>query len=379
MKTLLFIIPSLKTGGTNASLDALYSYLKEDYNISVFAISHQPRDHNYSFDEALLPKDGVLSLLYSEYSKQKGIHKLSAFICKTLQSLMRVVGVDLGMCYARRVIRRLENQNHYNHIVAYQEGYATKFTSLFSNPNKIAWIHCNYDTYLPQGKSEELIYNRFEKIVCVSEYTASVFERRYPILSEKVLAIHNLIDEERIKKMAETPIDDSRFVTDKTTLLSAGRFSTVKRFREIPRVALELKNHGLQFVWYILGPQDGSNEYAAFLANMEKYGVQDCVKWLGGKSNPYPYFKASDVYVCLSESEACPMVFKEAKLFGLPIVTTDFPSAYEFIHEKEGVITTVEELPLAIAKVIELTINNTIQFNETDEHSVVQQLKTLFD
>ena len=379
MKTLLFIIPSLKTGGTNASLDALYSHLKEDYNISVFAISHQPRDHNYLFDEVLMPQDGVLSLLYSDYSKQKGIHKLYAFFCKILQSLLRIVGVDLGMFYARRVIKRLENQNHYNHIVAYQEGYATKFSSLFSNPNKIAWIHCNYDTYLPQGKSEEAIYNRFEKIVCVSEYTASVFKRRYPALSEKVLAIHNMIDEERIKKLAETQIDDSRFVTNITALLSAGRFSTVKRFRDIPRVALELKKRGLQFVWYILGPQDGSNEYAAFWANMEKYGVQDCVKWLGGKSNPYPYFKASDVYVCLSESEACPMVFKEAKMFGLPIVTTDFPSAYEFIHEKEGVITTIEELPLAITKVVELTINNTILFNEIDEQSVIQRLKTLFD
>ncbi len=325
-----------------------------------------------------MSQDDVLSLLYSDYSNQKGIHKLYAFFCKALQSLLRIIGVDLGMFYAKRVIRRLENLSNYNHVVAYQEGYATKFTSLFSNPNKIVWIHCNYDTYLPQGKSEESIYNRFGRIVCVSEYTASVFERRYPALSEKVIAVHNLIDEERIKRLAETPIDDPRFVTDETTLLSAGRFSTIKRFREIPRVALELKNRGLKFVWYVLGPQDGSNEYAAFSENLKKYGVQDRVKWLGGKSNPYPYFKASDLYVCLSESEACPMAFKEAKLFGLPIVTTDFPSAYEFIHEKEGVITTFEELTLAITKVIELTTNKIIQFNEIDEQKVVQQLKTLF-
>lgn len=375
MKTkLLFVIPSLKTGGTNSSLDALYSHLKEEYNISVFAISHQPRDHNYSFDEVLLPQDGVLSLLYSDYSKQKGIHKLYAFFCKALQSLLRIVGVDLGMFYAKRVIRRLEHQNHYDHVVAYQEGYATKFTSLFSNSNKMAWIHCNYDTYLPQGKSEESIYNRFERIVCVSEYTASVFERRYPALSEKVIAIHNLIDEERIKKMAETPIDDSRFVTDKTTLLSVGRFSTIKRFREIPRVALELKNCGLQFVWYILGPQDGSNEYAAFLDNLEKYGVQDCVRWLGGKSNPYPYFKASDVYVCLSESEACPMVFKEAKLFGLPIVTTDFPSAYEFIHEGEGVIAPCDNIPMATITIMKQKENGFQNSPEANDSRVVLEL-----
>ena len=35
MKSILFIIPSLKTGGTNSSLASLYNCLQEDYKIKV--------------------------------------------------------------------------------------------------------------------------------------------------------------------------------------------------------------------------------------------------------------------------------------------------------------------------------------------------------
>lgn len=378
MKRVLFIIPSLKTGGTNSSLDALYSYLKEDYSIEVFAISHQPRDHDYSFDEVLLKQDTLLSILFSDYANQKENYKIYAFFLKTIQSLLRFIGADLGLFYARRVIKRIEEKTKFDYVVAFQEGNTTKFTSLFRNPNKIAWVHSNYDTYLSEGKSEITLYFKYRKIVCVSEYTALVFANRYPFLSEKIHSIHNLINEKKIQQLAEAMIDDSRFITDKITLLSAGRFSTVKRFREIPRVASALKNKGLKFVWYILGPLDGSNEYAAFLNNLEQFAVQDYVKWLGGKSNPYPYFKASDFYVCLSESEACPMVFKEAKALGLPIVTTDFPSSYEFILEQDGVITSFENLTETLAEVMRRSKNAFhVQPNGTSSE-VLKKMHVLF-
>lgn len=378
MKTLLFIIPSLKTGGTNSSLDAMFSQLNKDYNISVFAISHQPRNHNYSFDEVLLQQDVILSLLFSNYTDQKGKYKLFAFFLKSLQSILRIVGIDLGMDYGKRVIRRLESQIKPDYVIAFQEGFATKFTSLFNNPSKIAWIHCNYNAYLPQGKSEEALYSGFIKIVCVSEYTSSVFMQRYPSLANHTLAIHNIIDCDRIMEKAKEPIDDPRFETQGLILLTVGRFSPVKRFREIPKIAFEIKRQGIRFRWYILGPQDNSKECDVFLANQAQYDVHDCVRWLEGKSNPYPYFKVSDLYVCLSESEACPMVFLEAKLFGLPIVTTDFPSAYEFVSQGEGAITSMETLSDAIVTVARQAYKTGFNDHVYDNTKVLERLNALF-
>lgn len=380
MKTVLFVIPSLKTGGTNSSLDALYVQLKESYSIHVLSISHQPRNHNYSFDEVLLKQNVVLSLLFSDFTYQKGALRVYAFLLKTIQSVSRVFGVNLGLFYAKRIVRKMESKTQYDYVVGFQEGYATKITSFFCNPNKIAWIHCNYDTYMPQGQSEEAMYSVFQKIVCVSEYTSMVFSRRYPSLSSRVWMINNLIDAEKIRNLANTSLDDPLFVSNGLTILSAGRFSSIKRFRSIPGIASNLKSRGLRFTWYILGPKDGSDEYVVYMNNLNKYDVQDCVVWLGNKSNPFPYFKAADLYVCLSESEACPMVFKEAKLFGLPIVTTDFPSSYEFINDGEGSIVPFENIVDAIETAMKKLMDGyCVHPSIEDSRELLERIHHLFD
>lgn len=348
MKKILFIIPGLGTGGTNSSLDSVYTLFKDKYYISVFSISHQPQNKNYSFDEALLKQNRILSLMCANFSDQKGIFKFFAFFIKTVQSLCRKFNIELAELYGKSIVKKIESKEKYDLVIGYQEGFATKFASLFQNANKVAWIHCNYDYHLTAGKSEELLYDKFKKIVCVSKFTASVFTNSYPSFSRKTIYIHNSIDTERIKKLAQEPVSDIDTSNNLPILISVGRFSTVKRFREIPRIANFLKEKGINFIWYILGPSDDSPECSLFMSAMERYPVHDCVKWLGGKSNPYPYFREANLYVCLSESEACPMVFKEAKLFGLPIVTTDFPSAYEFVNEHEGIISSFDDLSDAI-------------------------------
>lgn len=40
-KKILFVIPGLKTGGTNSSLSALYSQIKDNYEITVLPVTIQ--------------------------------------------------------------------------------------------------------------------------------------------------------------------------------------------------------------------------------------------------------------------------------------------------------------------------------------------------
>lgn len=380
MKRILFIVPKLSTGGNNTSLDSLYTQMRDRFEISVFSLSHQPISHDYSFIEVLLPQDRLLSLVYANYSDQRGWNKAVAFFVKLIRYLLRIMGVDFGLLRGKRVANHLEREEHYDYIVGYQEGNATTLASLFSNPNKIAWIHCDYNKYLPQNKSEKELYANFKKIISVSKYTTSVFANRYPSLSDRTQTIQNLIDTSRILKLAETPIDDSRFLINGVTLLSAGRFHTVKRFSKIPEVASSLKQKGLRFMWYVLGPEYSDEELSAYHANLIKYDVNDCVKWLGGKSNPYSYFAAANIYVCLSESEACPMVFKEAKLLGLPIITTDFPSSYEFVHDNDGIITSIDNLPESIADMIQrIERGFRLQSGSDDNQEIIDKICALFD
>ena len=117
----------------------------------------------------------------------------------------------------------------------------------------------------------------------------------------------------------------------------------------IPKVARTLLNMGLSFKWYILGPTVSLIEYKRLHENIEKYDVTKNVICLGNKKNPFPYLVKSDIYVCTSESEACPMVFNEAMILKKPVVTTNFGSASEFIKNGvNGSICDCQELANSI-------------------------------
>lgn len=74
---------------------------------------------------------------------------------------------------------------------------------------------------------------------------------------------------------------------------------------------------------------------------------------LGPKQNPYKYMAKCQLYVCLSISEACPFVINESKILHIPVITTDFPSAYEFISNNiNGRICRFEDIPPNIATLI---------------------------
>lgn len=160
------------------------------------------------------------------------------------------------------------------------------------------------------------------------------------------MRILGLIDTESILVKSRKPIDDDRFeIGKRSVIISAGRIDPVKRFSSIPKIAKELIDRGLCFQWYILGPIAVRDEYNRLEANIEKYSVDNYVHYLGNKINPYSYFVNSDLYVCTSESEACPMVFNEAMILNTPVVTTNFGSASEFIHNnKNGFVCDIDGL-----------------------------------
>lgn len=353
MKKLLFVIPDLGFGGTNPSLEALYSHLKNQFVISVFAIAHQPRSRPFLFDEVLLPQQRSLSCLFANLHELSGFNKILSFIIKLSDAIFRLCHIDLRRYVCKKSVKTIEASSDFDTVIAYQEGTATQFVSLFQVKDKVAWVHCNYEKWRAKDYSDLDLYRNFNYIVCVSDYTASVFSRRYPILKSRVVGVHNLVEPKNILSLGSEDIDDARFNSERFTILSVGRFHSVKRFRVIPQIAMYLKEKGVDFCWYILGDGSDLKEVELFIDNLNKYQVSQYVKWLGGKSNPYPYFNHSDLYVCTSESEACPMVFIEAKLLGVPIVTTDFPSSYEFIENNiNGVITPLEKMPEVLYEIL---------------------------
>ena len=353
MKRVLIVIPNLSTGGTNSSLSSFYDVIKNNYSVDVFAMSYHGHA-NISFEECLLPENKLLSLWNCVYDELESItDKLIAVFLKSIRRLSLKFKWGLDSKVYNFVLKKLRTEQ-YDIVISFQEGVATKFVSLCKVPRKYAWVHCNYSNWHPKIKQEEIdIYQKFNRVVCVSKYTASVFNSIFR-LGDNVVSIYNLQDVDKIKLLAREHISDVEWNINTFNIICVGRINAVKHFREIPEIAKRLTEKGFSFHWYIIGPEFDHEEMQKIKEGIERNNLSNIVFYLGPKTNPYPYFANADLYVCLSESEACPMVFNEAKCLGTPIVSTDFGSSHEFIlSRKDGIIVPRERVFEAIGNYIQ--------------------------
>ena len=379
---ILFVLPGYSLGGTTSSmLSLLKSKFVEQYDVEVFAINKR----NYNPDPMPffdIGMNGLTTAFNSDFSTFSTVEKLRYLPIKLLKQIP-ALRERLIKWVAKRAIKKIERRKNYDFIVAFQEGNTTKFTTYFTNPNKIAWIHCDYTQSMGANVNELDLYNKYKRIVCVSDFTRKRFLGCYPSLEERTISIHNLFDAEQALKKASMNIEDARYNTSHFTILSVGRISEVKQFYLIPAIAAKMKEAGIAFRWYIMGGGNNENDLRRVVEAIAQHNVENEVIYLGGKANPYPYLKNADLLVSTSKSEACPMIFNEAKLLHLPILSADFGSANEFIENgKTGWICPIKDMPNRISDIIcnqdeYLSVKNNLKDFSFDNDKLLRLIDSL--
>lgn len=373
MKHLLFITPSRSIGGTNSSLSSVISFLKDKCDIKVLVISSSG-EGKYSFDDMVI-SNALLDSYHTDYSKLKSSIKFLAFFIKILKRILFVLSISGEKIINRLAVKSIEKEYSFDIVIGFSEGVSMRLASQFNVLDKVTWIHCDYDRAVPERINELPYYEKFRDIVCVSKYTKQKFIDRYPSLASRTTYIYNLLDIERITSLSEAPIDDKTFRNDLFTIVSMGRMDPVKGFSLIPEIASELKQRKCHFRWYILGGPE-NKEFNKVKSEIQRLDVADVVFLLGTKSNPYPYLNASNLYVSTSYSEACPMVFLEAKTLGIPIVSSDFGSAREFVCE-QGFVLSVDNFPTLLEEIIKKRIDIAgFMGHRQDERLIDDEMRT---
>lgn len=340
MKKILFVIPSKSIGGTNSSLSSIISQISGCCQVDVLLMTSQGNGKYEYLQSAIVSR--LTEAYFTNLENLSGITKYLSIIVKLLKRISIFLSIPLENLIYKCVAYSIQSKNNYDIVVGFSEGKSMKLASEFSAPLKYTWIHCEYDRAVPLNIDELSYYNKFNQIVCVSKFTKDLFVKRYPSLVNNTVCIYNLLDVDRILSLANESIDDIRFQKNSYIIISVGRMDPVKGFAKIPQLAQQLIQKQMRFTWYIIGGPV-NDEYKLIQGEIDKYDVAKYVILLGSKSNPYPYFKCADLYVSTSLSEACPMVFNEAKLLGLPIVSTNYGSAYEFIKD-HNMISSVDKL-----------------------------------
>jgi glycosyltransferase involved in cell wall biosynthesis len=192
---------------------------------------------------------------------------------------------------------------------------------------------------------------RIGRIFCVSSYAKQCLERLYPTLTEKTEVLHNLVDVQSIRMLAQQPTEQE---LQKTAMVTVGRLEREKGQDMVPQTVRLLLDRGRTVYWYLVG--DGSMR-ETIENEIKARNVEDHVFLLGTKQNPYPYMNDCDIYVQTSRTEGWCLTTQEAKILLKPVVTTDLPVMYEqFCDQINGSITKGVS-PEALAQEIDVLLN----------------------
>ncbi len=354
-RKVLFCIENYRHGGIPKALESLLALMDEHrFDIDLFCINQEDGPYKAKLHKYAVNRQNRLLWAFSTYlSEYRGMKKYLLLGVKGLRKvLIRTIRVDLFFWLLKREARKISRAN-YDAVVAYAEGTVTQFVSQVESADLIAWIHMDFKRLGCAGHVDESkIYGRFHRIVIPSNFSRDSFIEVFPELADRTVAIPNLLDEKYIRDASRDDSGlDERFTADCFTILSVGRICYEKRFFEIPRIASSLRRSGCKIKWYIIG--GGSEPETNLLRqNVRQEGVEDTVILLGAKDNPYPYLRRSDLVVCTSISETFSYVIGEAKVLGVPVVSTNFGTAKEVLDDRHGVIAELEEMADAIAGLI---------------------------
>lgn len=342
MKKILFAVKNMNVGGVEKSLISLLNTLDtaeyevdllllEEYGGFLNAIPNWVnviicKDYVNIKDEVNMPPLWVIKA----YLKSGRLGRAAVL----LPAYLMTKATRDDRYYYKAVFRGVEKlPKHYDVAIAYTSiiNYLTWFVDFFVDADAyIGWVH--FDVSKTQQNRKTLLYlhDKMKKIYVVSQSALDAFTEKYPELKDKSELRYNVVDKNQILALAEAPAETIRKPGIKT-IVTLGRLTSEKGQDIVPVVAARLKKSGVSFKWYLIG--DGGLR-AQIEEEKRELGVENDVILMGTRTNPYPYLKQADLYVQTSVHEGFCITLGEAKVFGMPIISTEFAGAHEQLDDR---------------------------------------------
>lgn len=335
MKKILFLIHDLGPGGAEKVLVNLVNNLdKEKFDITVMSLFGGGVNQKY-----LAPHIRCINCFPKPI--RGNIH------------LMKLMSPDK--------LHRLLIKEKYDIEIAYLEGPSARIISGCPSPNTIliSWIHIELRDQKDIAASFRNIqeakccYNRFNKIVCVSDSVRKAFQNSLNVQKPHVV-LYNTNESELIRLLSKQT-DTQELIDDNCLrLIGVGKILKSKGFDRLARIHVRLKEEGYPIHTYILGE---GREKKAIEKFLQKKDCENSFTFLGYQDNPYKYVSKCDLFVCASFFEGYSTAATEALIVGTPVCTVKVAGMCELlgVNNEYGIIV------------------------DNDEESLYQGLKTLLD
>lgn len=338
-KKILFTAYTLDIGGIETALVTLLNELVKKYDITL----------------VLENKQGIfLSELNNEIKviEYNPNSSKNAVIRRTINLIKRI-----------KFIVRFKNKFDFAASFATYSKMGS-FCARMASKNNALWCHAKYSRIFNNQKEMEdffkfVSYEKFKNIIFVSKEGAEDFAKVFPEVKENIIVCNNLINNKKILDMSNERIELQR--ENFPTFLNVGRQEEKqKRLTRIIEAAKILANEKYEFRILMVGDGPDSEKYKKMVKDNN---LEEFVLFVGKKKNPYPYFKISDSVILTSEYEGYPVVYVEAMVLGVPILTTNVSDSKEEIDGKYGIVIQ-NNSPEEIAKTMKEIIKNKEKYIE---------------
>lgn len=184
----------------------------------------------------------------------------------------------------------------------------------------------------------------------------------YQLEKNKIKVLLNPVDTNLIDKSLEN--EKNPFNKEDINVVASGRLSREKGFDVLIKAFQKVHLQNKQFKLYIIGA-DYDNQIENYRELIRELNLVDVVHLLGFQTNPYRYYKYSNLFVLSSRWEGLPNAVLENIYLKKPIVATRcIPFMEELIKDGENGflvdVENIEQLADSILKYKEL--------NRVEEH-----------
>lgn len=204
--------------------------------------------------------------------------------------------------------------------------------------NNAMWFHCDYWNSKEEANNflKYVRAKKYKKIVFVSNALKEKYLKAYNS-NQLLYVINNPVNYEEMIEKGNKKIQEKK---TKTIVLNVGRHEEyAKRLSVLLNSAKRLLDKNYDFELWMVGSGPDTDFYKELV---KKLKIENNVKFLGKKSNVYPYFKICDVVVLSSVIEGNPVVYLESKIFNKPIISTDVTDA-KIELKGYGIVTDTNE------------------------------------
>lgn len=390
-KKILFYTSGVGLGGVEkVVLEVLKEIDKSKFDIKL-ALQYEnenlfeneiPKEVNYKY---MLPQKIIDKSLYFRERKKNIFYKM-------LYSFM--------LSYEKYIIKKnyLEFSKNREIVIDFKSGDFLKLINLENGVDKkrICWLHGEITKLNKYEKRKKFLrenLNKCDKVVCICEDMKNGVIKEIPELEEKLEVIYNPFDMEKIKiksnDYSEIKDNEKKLLEDNYIIMVSRLDNVQKDFDTLIKAFKTVNQKRKDIKLYLLGEGPDREKIENMIKDED---LQEYIKLLGVKRNPYPWIKNSKLLVHSSRYEGLPTVLIEALILNKIVISSNCPTGPREILDngKYGSLVEVGDYNSMAQEILELLQENSKKkekylsnidksIERFDKKNIIKQIERVLD